>query len=132
MISITSFKEIPLDILNKKHISKSPSCNIRYGRMEENDQEYDDFETDSVSYQEDNRKSSDKISILPRNNEPVSESKTERINGYFNSIIKMPNSLRWLCVTHGFCWMSLLCYSLYFTDFVGEEIYGILFFISLS
>ncbi len=40
------------------------------------------------------------------------------------SIVHMPNSMRWLCVTHCLSWMSLLCYSLYFTDFVGEEVYG--------
>lgn len=40
------------------------------------------------------------------------------------AIIEMPNSLRWLCITHCLCWMSLLCFSLYFTDFVGEEVFG--------
>ena len=51
-------------------------------------------------------------------------SSVETLKYYLNSILVMPSSLRWLCVTHCFCWMSLLCYSLYFTDFVGEEIYG--------
>ena len=36
----------------------------------------------------------------------------------------MPMSLRVLCVTNLFCWMSLVCYSLYFTDFVGEAVFG--------
>ena len=35
----------------------------------------------------------------------------------------MPNSLRVLCLTNLFCWMSLVCYSLYFTDFVGEAVF---------
>ena len=28
-----------------------------------------------------------------------------------------------LCLTNLFCWMSLVCYSLYFTDFVGQVVY---------
>ena len=43
---------------------------------------------------------------------------------YFDrTIIYMPNSLRVLCLTNLFCWMSLVCYSLYFTDFVGEAVF---------
>ncbi|XP_077994123.1 membrane-associated transporter protein-like [Glandiceps talaboti] len=43
---------------------------------------------------------------------------------YLMSIIYMPYSLRILCLTNLFCWMSLVCYSLYFTDFVGQAVYG--------
>lgn len=32
--------------------------------------------------------------------------------------------MRILCLTNLFCWMSLVCYSLYFTDFVGEAVFG--------
>ena len=42
---------------------------------------------------------------------------------YLWSIIYMPNSMRILCLTNLFCWMSLVCYSLYFTDFVGEAVF---------
>ncbi|XP_076324753.1 loss of visual transmission isoform X2 [Tachypleus tridentatus] len=42
---------------------------------------------------------------------------------YLKSIVFMPNSLRILCLTNLFCWSSLVCYSLYFTDFVGEVIF---------
>ncbi|TRY68433.1 hypothetical protein TCAL_01367 [Tigriopus californicus] len=42
---------------------------------------------------------------------------------YLWSIIYMPSSLRVLCLTNLFCWMSLVCYSLYFTDFVGEAVF---------
>ena len=42
---------------------------------------------------------------------------------YLWSIIYMPNSMKVLCVTNLFCWMSLVCYSLYFTDFVGEAVF---------
>lgn len=43
---------------------------------------------------------------------------------YLTSIIFMPKSMRILCLTNLFCWMSLVCYSLYFTDFVGEAVFG--------
>lgn len=29
-----------------------------------------------------------------------------------------------VCLTNLFCWMAHVCYSLYFTDFVGEAVYG--------
>ena len=43
---------------------------------------------------------------------------------YIRSIIYMPTSLRWLCLTNFFCWMSLVSYSLFFTDFVGQAVFG--------
>lgn len=51
-------------------------------------------------------------------------SKLELMREHFFSLFVLPNYLKWLCLTHCFSWMSLLCFSLYFTDFVGEEIYG--------
>ena len=42
---------------------------------------------------------------------------------YLWSIIYMPHSMKILCLTNLFCWMSLVCYSLYFTDFVGEAVF---------
>ena len=43
---------------------------------------------------------------------------------YLKSIVIMPKSLRLLCLTNLLCWMSHICYCLYFTDFVGEAIFG--------
>jgi len=43
---------------------------------------------------------------------------------YLWSIVYMPSSLRWLCLTNLFCWSSLVCYSLFFTDFVGQAVFG--------
>ena len=39
---------------------------------------------------------------------------------YLRSIVRMPRCMWVLCACNLFCWMSLVCYSLYFTDFVGE------------
>lgn len=43
---------------------------------------------------------------------------------YLYSILYMPHSMRMVCLTNLFCWMAHVCYSLYFTDFVGEAVYG--------
>ncbi|XP_069687026.1 membrane-associated transporter protein [Periplaneta americana] len=42
---------------------------------------------------------------------------------YLLSIVRMPKSLRILCLTNLFCWSAHVCYSLYFTDFVGEAVF---------
>ena len=47
-----------------------------------------------------------------------------QLSEYLQSIIYMPQSMKILCLTNLFCWMSLVCYSLYFTDFVGEAVFG--------
>ena len=39
-------------------------------------------------------------------------------------MVHLPPALRILCLTNLFCWMSLVSYSLYFTDFVGQAVYG--------
>lgn len=43
---------------------------------------------------------------------------------YLKSIVFMPYSLRMVCLTNLFCWMAHVCYSLYFTDFVGEAVFN--------
>lgn len=41
---------------------------------------------------------------------------------YMRSFFRMPRSIAALCLTNFFCWLSLICYSLYFTDFVGQSV----------
>lgn len=57
-------------------------------------------------------------------NETANSQAPPTFRDYVRSIIYMPASLRILCVTNLFSWMSLVCYSLYFTDFVGESVFG--------
>lgn len=45
------------------------------------------------------------------------------LDQYLMSIVLMPHSLRMVCLTNLFCWMAHVCYSLYFTDFVGEAVF---------
>lgn len=46
------------------------------------------------------------------------------LSHYLMSIVYMPHSLKMVCLTNLFCWMAHVCYSLYFTDFVGEAVFG--------
>lgn len=43
---------------------------------------------------------------------------------YLMSIVYMPRSMQILCLTNLLSWMAHLSYSLYFTDFVGESVFG--------
>ncbi|XP_046740882.1 proton-associated sugar transporter A isoform X1 [Diprion similis] len=56
--------------------------------------------------------------------EGVETSSRTTLREYLLSILYMPHSMRMLCLTNLFCWMAHVCYSLYFTDFVGEAVYG--------
>lgn len=58
------------------------------------------------------------------NTQPITHVGEISLQEYIHSIIYMPKSMRILCLTNLFCWMSLVCYSLYFTDFVGEAVFG--------
>lgn len=46
------------------------------------------------------------------------------LTNYLLSIVFMPHSVRMVCLTNLFCWSAHVCYSLYFTDFVGEAVFG--------
>ena len=42
------------------------------------------------------------------------------LHHYLMSIVYMPKRLRWLCAHMMLSWLSVLCFSLFFTDFVGQ------------
>ncbi len=116
LISITSFKEIPM----QNSCSKMPNKEISYEQMIDDHAFNVTFE-DIPAHGSSSMNETHSISNAREKN---NLDHLETLKYYLESIVKMPKSLRWLCLTHGLCWMSLLCYSLYFTDFVGEEIYG--------
>ncbi|XP_063715979.1 solute carrier family 45 member 4-like isoform X2 [Symsagittifera roscoffensis] len=45
------------------------------------------------------------------------------LHHYLMSIVYMPRRLRWLCLHMMLSWLSVLCFSLFFTDFVGQVVY---------
>ena len=46
------------------------------------------------------------------------------IRVFLKSIVNMPHHMWILCATNLFSWMSLVTFSLYFTDYVGQAVYG--------
>nr|XP_023020596.1 proton-associated sugar transporter A [Leptinotarsa decemlineata] len=100
--TITSFKEMPLNLLELK----------------ENDfqcLENDQNSAVDISIQEN-------VPKTPRKS--ISPDPNASLVLYLMSIVYMPHSIRMLCLTNLFCWMAHVCYSLYFTDFVGEAVFG--------
>uniref|UniRef100_A0A023EVH7 Putative sucrose transporter n=1 Tax=Aedes albopictus TaxID=7160 RepID=A0A023EVH7_AEDAL len=56
-----------------------------------------------------------------------SEDESEKamsLKDFLKSIFMMPKSIAILCFTNLLCWMGHLSFCLYFTDFVGEEVFG--------
>ncbi|CAL8075117.1 unnamed protein product [Orchesella dallaii] len=150
IVTIRSFREIPIDRLwaNKagdglgmttsgqpEHKSKPNLQQVKktYSRLE------DDIELEQSNIQSDGenpvaKKSYGTIQETSFNVGPDGDaSATDKSDSaeqaptfreYVKTIVQLPRSLQWLCATNFFCWMSLVCYSLYFTDFVGEAVFG--------
>ncbi|XP_055596962.1 proton-associated sugar transporter A-like isoform X2 [Uranotaenia lowii] len=51
------------------------------------------------------------------------EEKSTTLVDFLKSIFMMPKSIALLCLTNLLCWMGHLSFCLYFTDFVGEEVF---------
>ncbi|GJQ74265.1 hypothetical protein Trydic_g19165 [Trypoxylus dichotomus] len=128
--TVTSFKEIPLHLLEISDNMHAELEVLHSGRgavaeSEESDlQPQNTYGTLNSPIEELHNKSSDtssrrsserKISLAPAENASLLL--------YLKSIIYMPLSLAILCLTNLFCWMAHVCYSLYFTDFVGEAVF---------
>lgn len=103
IVSITSFREIPLPLIEKDELLKPVTESAIVEERKKLDPEY--IETD------------------PTKDEDSGEEHMTLIQ-YLKTIVVMPRSLQILCITNLFCWMSHLCYNLYFTDFVGEAVFG--------
>ncbi|XP_044727133.1 proton-associated sugar transporter A [Chrysoperla carnea] len=127
--TVTSFNEIPLPLLEKEqriHLKltrkKSSLSSIETDRIiaSTSDLKYGTNEEVKTPGENENdvEINVDNPSILPQSEEVAS------LREYLQSIVYMPWSLRMLCLTNLFCWMAHVCYSLYFTDFVGEAVFG--------
>ncbi|CAK1545882.1 unnamed protein product [Leptosia nina] len=125
--TITSFKEIPLDELHQYEEFKKSAEPAAQLQVESQGNDVEQVEKDVL------RKDCSTYGTLEEpqspsvpNGLPIHEGHGEplSVKHYLISIIKMPNSLRIVCLTNLFCWMAHVCYSLYFTDFVGESVFG--------
>ncbi|XP_057375846.1 proton-associated sugar transporter A-like [Daphnia carinata] len=151
IVTLYSFSEIPLNVLSDS--SNVESINERrmldgekygkfeedleasktYGTMEENyPYQPNHMGVDNPGFQESSftehpnnqNEFQDPAEINQLETQPLPHGGEISLREYVTSIIYMPKSMRILCLTNLFCWMSLVCYSLYFTDFVGEAVFG--------
>ncbi|XP_045120351.1 proton-associated sugar transporter A-like [Portunus trituberculatus] len=149
--TLYSFKEVPLHILEKSsrdELAKGPEQALGeegkagYGSMDKPPSRPSslpivnghgaDQETEGgyQAYSEDQETSFNTQEPTEVKTEALERRRSRRsrpaatLRQYLLSIVYMPQSLRVLCLTNLFCWMSLVCYSLYFTDFVGEAVFG--------
>ncbi|XP_034475477.1 proton-associated sugar transporter A [Drosophila innubila] len=147
--TITSFTEIPLWVLSNPKSKMGPNekselenTSTSYGAIN-NDDEYknnknvDELTTVAASEQGFSNKENVGETSFTENQDgmhrfesatdfsvPQNGDEVQSLSHYLLSIVYMPYSLRIVCLTNLFCWMSHVCYSLYFTDFVGEAVFN--------
>lgn len=123
LTTITSFREIPLSLMEKDELLK-PVTQISCRK--ENDRVKGAIFTlkESIPLQIISSKDGDDLekAEIDAGVNPEAE-ETISLMQYLKSIVIMPKSIAILCVTNLLCWMSHLCYCLYFTDFVGEAVF---------
>lgn len=137
IVTITSFREIPLPLIEKDELLKPLSAGaIKNETSKNNNQIFYIKQTTTLELkmaEEDldtPKKSSSNGNVLTYNtarSDPEINSceDDERVSlgQYLKSIVIMPKSMRILSLTNLLCWMGHVCYCLYFTDFVGEAVF---------
>ncbi|XP_065203859.1 proton-associated sugar transporter A-like isoform X1 [Planococcus citri] len=159
ILSITTFREVPLKMIHKvekqyrEHCSKYAFSNINDDLDQEDTAMKGEKGSEQNSPDKDGKEGSLCLNIEPATKEQSSQSKSNCHKGdllksnqkdsqvsqeeddyydesmpsldvYLSSIVKLPYSIRILLVTNVLCWMSHVSYSLYFTDYVGEAVFG--------
>ncbi len=119
-LTLTSFKELNLNSVNNFKMKFKKS---KYEELKEESSEHESYQNeDQISSNSDINEPAINIS-----NEKNDISLNEYFKNYFKTMLLVPKPLVLLCITNYFCWSSLVCYSLYFTDFVAKEIFGELY-----
>lgn len=119
--TLTSFKEIPLTLLNESiELKKSSEASNLQKNVNGTLPSY------GTAVDETSLQSTDLEGPPSQTSSTPTEISTPQtsIFTYLKSIICMPISIQIVCLTNLFCWMSHICYSLYFTDFVGEAVFN--------
>ncbi|KAL0109294.1 hypothetical protein PUN28_014408 [Cardiocondyla obscurior] len=144
MYTITSFKEIPLELLERDQYRKIDESKVQETQETEKQNECEKIIPESKMYGAlDTEHETDSLQTETQPSDHPEESISEAthvnygfddiesetnhkatLKEYLLSIVYMPRSLRLVCLTNLFCWMAHVCYSLYFTDFVGEAVFG--------
>lgn len=123
--TVTSFREVPLAILDSfSNLDEEKGEKNGYGAMDDDDKDrgvpnegYSTLPGENVAETSFSTQTQ-QPPIIPR------EEGVQSLSYYLKSIVFMPYSLRMVCLTNLFCWMAHVCYSLYFTDFVGEAVFN--------
>lgn len=122
--TITSFREIPLSLMEKDELLK-PVTQISCRKENERIKGAIFTLKESIPLQiistKDVESDMEKAELESGLNPDIDETIT--LMQYLKSIVIMPKSIAILCATNLLCWMSHLCYCLYFTDFVGEAVF---------
>ncbi|KFB53937.1 AGAP010854-PA-like protein [Anopheles sinensis] len=148
-ISLTSFREIPLPLLEAdellrpltetvvkkekarrekqiftvKEVSKALTAQLQSIHSPDSQNVPQKINNALVDVER-NPPTKDAAVELEEEDDDEEEEKQMSPKDFIKSIVMMPKSIAILCVTNLFCWMSHLSYALYFTDFVGEEVFG--------
>ncbi|XP_055905348.1 proton-associated sugar transporter A [Eupeodes corollae] len=137
LVTITSFREIPLPLMEKDELLKPLSAGaITKETSKNNNQIFYIKETTTLELKmaeedleaESNGTTNGNVMKYkpPNTADPEMCGVNERISlgQYLKSIVIMPKSMRILSLTNLLCWMGHVCYCLYFTDFVGEAVFN--------
>lgn len=130
------FEDLKLSDRNQAASSEQDACNAdepptSYGTIDDKQSTSNPFQQNlSMEKTEEEEQANDPKGKPKSNEQTASLEETDAetrdrpsLGQYLLSIIFMPKSLRLLCLTNLFCWMAHVCYSLYFTDFVGESVF---------
>ncbi|EDW80129.1 uncharacterized protein Dwil_GK24322 [Drosophila willistoni] len=140
LITITTFREIPLNLIERDELMRPLSEGAIKKELKKNNnaiyyiQETTSLElqmaaddakrAEALSYQNGNTNSNYKTGKLENGVQDASEPEAPvSLSAYLKSIFIMPYSMRMLALTNLFCWMGHVTYCLYFTDFVGEAVF---------
>lgn len=109
-LTLTTFREIPLSLLEDDE-ELCPVSHVQFNEIIHKHL----YLTHPCNSQ---------VMNVSRENQVIEEDRRRISFGvYLRSILKMPWAIKMLCLMSLFGWMSDVCYSLYFTDFVGEAVF---------
>lgn len=146
LLTITSFREIPLKLMDEDDMLK-PVTHIAVKKEKERLKDLESADkgpttsaifvsekpqlNNSKSSSDDNlpqnfviKQHDSNLSVNSSSDDEEDEDETITMMMYLKSIIFMPKALRILCFTNLLSWMGHILYCLYFTDFVGETVFG--------
>lgn len=121
VLTLSSFREMPLPVVRAATAAGYFDQDGGHGEYERftNDDASGCEETESMELARQKSSSPSKA-----RGKEVDDEAPPTFKEYLLSIIYMPRTMMILCLTNLFCWMALVSYSLFLTDFVGAVVYG--------